>query len=111
MMSFKLEVAGKIALGLIVTAAFIAVATTAAPMREINAIIEETKSEWEDTKAHQSINDKYQSGKIKRLEWLEAMHNGPAKLLWLRLSTSYPNHIHYITKRIREEYPFATKWV
>jgi hypothetical protein len=111
MTNFQLQIAGKIVLGIVVTAGFIAIARTATPMRDINDIIEETKYEWIDAKLRQSINDKYSAGKITRLEWLEAMHNGPAKLLWLRLSTTYPNHTHYIAKRIRQEYPHATKWV
>jgi hypothetical protein len=111
MSNIKLEIAGKIALAVIATVAFVAIAQAAAPMREINTIIEETKAEWVESKAHQSINDKYHSGKFTRMEWLEAMQNGPAKLLWLRLSTSFPSHTHYIAKRIRQEYPHATKWV
>lgn len=111
MTNIYLDVAGKIVVAAVATTAFIMITRAAAPMREINVIIEETKKEWVDAKARQSINDKYNAGKIKRIEWMEQMHNGPAKLLWLRLSTSYPNHTHYIVKRIRQEYPHATKWV
>lgn len=110
-MDFKLEVAGKITVGILATVVFVAIARAAEPLREINEIIQETQDEWFDAKARQSINDKYYAGKYTRLEWLEAMHNGPAKLLWLRLSTSYPDHIRYIVKRIRQEYPNATKWI
>ncbi|MNC10287.1 hypothetical protein D3C87_970390 [compost metagenome] len=111
MTDIKLEIAGKLAVAALATAAFVMVVRAATPMREINAIIEEVKVDWTDAKMRQSINDKYNAGKIKRIEWLEQMHNGPAKLLWLRLSTAYPDHIHYIVKRIRQEYPHATKWV
>jgi hypothetical protein len=111
MSNIKLEIAGKIAFAVIATVAFVAIAQAAAPMREINTIIEEVKLDWVDAKMRQSINDKYNAGKLTRLAWLEAMHNGPAATLWLRLSTTYPNHTHYIAKRIRQEYPHATKWV
>lgn len=111
MSSFKLYVAGVIATKVIVAAGFVAIAVTAKPYRDIELRLDAIKEEWLTSAARQSIKDRYAAGKCNRTQWLEGMHNGPAKLAWVELSTSFPGHQKYIAKRIREEFPHATKWV
>lgn len=80
------------------------------PIRAINDEIAKQLVEWPKSREYQSITDKFQSGRIDHKEWLEAMHSRPAAMLWAKLSTSHPNQIPYINKRIKEVYPHAVSW-
>jgi hypothetical protein len=111
MMNFQVYVVGRVALKVVAAAGFIAVCSAAKPMRDIEDQIVLLKYEWLEGKTRQGINDRLAQGKIKRDEWLEQMHNGPARIMWVNLSTSFPKHHRYIAKRIREEYPHATRWI
>lgn len=111
MTNFQLYVIGRVAIKVVTVGVVIAVVRAATPMRRINDDIIRLRAEWKDSKLHASINERYAIGKLDRNGWLEAMHNGPAKLLWVNLSTAYPGHIRFIAKRIKEEYPHATKWI
>lgn len=111
MIDYRVKLAGKVAVCLVVTTAYFVIATEANTLRKINEAYTTVKTEWKESKNYQSLNDKYNAGKITRSEWVEGMHNGAAKWLWLRLSTQFPDYTHYIAKRIRQEYTLATKWV
>jgi len=110
MVNFKLYCVGRVAAKVVIAAGFIAVASAAKPMRDIDKQVITLKEEWMKSTARQSINDRLAAGKISRSQWLEQMHNGPARILWVNLSTSFPDHHRYIAKRIRAEYPHATRW-
>lgn len=81
-----------------------------APYHAINKEFARVKKEWSETKECQSINDKLSAGKITREEYQAAMHTGPARYLWVRLSLSFPAQQKYIAEKIRATYPHAEKW-
>jgi hypothetical protein len=111
MIDFRLYVAGRVATKVVIAAGYFAMCHVAKPMRDIESEIARLKKEWNEGKTRQGINDRLAQGKIKRGEWLEEMHNGPARIMWVNLSTSYPDHHRYIANRIRKEYPHATRWI
>lgn len=81
-----------------------------APYHAINLELKRVKRDWAATKECQSINDKLAAGKMTRAEYQTAMHTGPARYLWVRLTLSFPHQQKYIAERIRETYPHAEKW-
>ncbi|WDS62302.1 hypothetical protein [Pseudomonas phage D6] len=110
MNNFTLYCVGRVATKVVIAAGFVAVAHAAAPYRAIDKEIVRLKDEWMKSTARQSINDRLAAGKLNRSQWLEQMHNSPARIMWVNLSTSFPDH-RYIAKRIRAEYPHATRWI
>lgn len=89
---------------------YLAASKMLAPYHAINVEMSRVKKDWNSTKEYQSINDKLSAGKISREEYQTAMHTGPARYLWVRLSLSFPNHQSYIAEQIRNTYPHAEKW-
>lgn len=111
MIDFRLYCAGAIALKVVCAAGYIAVVHAAKPIQDIERDIIRLRKEWTESTVRQSINDKLASGKLKRSEWLEQMHTGQARIMWVHLSTDYPDHHRYIANRIRKEYPHALRWI
>lgn len=76
-----------------------------APYQHINFLIDQEQEAWLKSKEHQSLADRFLAHKITGAQYTAMMDTGPARLLWVQLTTMYPDHKAYIFRRLRETYP------
>lgn len=77
----------------------------AEPFQLINGAIDKAIVEWPKTKEHQSITDRFLARRISADQYRIMMDSMPARLLWVNLTTRFPEHKGYIFQQLRARFP------